>query len=932
MKKISETIHLPKTGFQMRANLFENELKWLDFWQKNRTLDQINKANKDCEKFIIHDGPPYANGNLHLGHALNKILKDIIRRSHQKLGYNVHFIPGWDCHGLPIEWKVEEKYRKKGENKGDIDQIRFRKECRQFAEHWINIQCDEFKRLGLDCDWEKKYTTMKRDSETTIVSELLKFLEQGSLYLGHKPVMWSVVEKTALAEAEVEYKEKKSTSIFVKFKVHKSKNENLLNSSIIIWTTTPWTLPGNRAIAFSDKIEYQLIQINENYPKYSLKKGEKIIFSKKLKLDLFERLDIKEFEILKNLSYRDFEDSFCKHPLKDIGFDFDVPLLFGAHVTNDFGSGFVHIAPGHGIEDFAIGKNNNIPVPKTVNNNGVYNKEIPYFAGMHIFKADKQVIEKLQEFENIIVFEDFNHSFPHSWRSQAPLIYRTTSQWFISMSKNNLRNSAIEAIEKVKWIPSSSKNRILSMVSERPDWCISRQRSWGVPITIFINKETSEPIIDRDLNKRIISLIDSKGVDFWFHGDKKVFLGEKYDDSKYEKVTDILDVWFDSGASHVFVLKNNGIREKADLYLEGSDQHRGWFQSSLIESTAIYGDSPYKSVLTHGFVLDEKGKKMSKSEGNVISPEDVIKKFGADVLRLWVATSNYKEDLRISFESLERQSEIYRKIRNSLRFLLGNLKGWQNSEKVEHDKLPPLERYIRHELFNINKIVIKSFKDFDFYKAFKIIANFCNNELSSLFFDIRKDILYCEEQNSYSRRSSRTVMIDIFNCLISWLSPVLAFTAEEAWQFWRKEISNESEESCHMLRFSDLPDNWNDELINNQWTILKKLKNLVTSAIEKKRELKVIKSNLETSVSLYVEDKDFLIAIKKIDLRELFITSEVEIVKEKNKDFISMEDIENVAVSISSFDGVKCQRCWKLFKKSSMKEELCKRCYPLCRV
>ncbi len=609
MKQFSKTIQLPETSFSMRANLSVNEPKWLKFWDDNKTFMKNKNLNKGLKKFILHDGPPYANGNLHLGHALNKILKDIICRSFFKMGYDVDYIPGWDCHGLPIEWKVEEKYKKLGNNKDEIDQLEFRDECRKFAESWIEIQTKEFKRLGISCNWNEKYTTMNNDSEATIVSEFLKFFSEKRLYLGHKPVMWSVVEKTALAEAEIEYQEKNSKSIYVKFPI-KSFQESLFeNANIIIWTTTPWTLPGNRAIAFSHNIKYQVISFGESYPELNIRKEEKIVFSSALFKSFAEKHGLNSFKIIKEFDGEKLKNTVCEHPFKDLGYKFDVPLFSGEHVTDETGSGFVHIAPSHGIEDFEFGKKFNIEVPMTVDNGGIYYKNIPFFSGTHIFKADKEIIKKLFENKMLLFSGEFKHSYPHSWRSKAPLIYRTTSQWFISMQEKNLKSVALSEIEKVKWIPSGSVNRIKSMVNDRPDWCVSRQRSWGVPITIFLDKKNNEPLIDNEVNNKIVSMIKKHGTDIWFSGSNESFLTSKYNSSDYVKVQDILDVWFDSGTSHVFVLKNRGMFEKADLYLEGSDQHRGWFQSSLLQSCAIYGKSPFKSVLTHGFVLDEKGKK-----------------------------------------------------------------------------------------------------------------------------------------------------------------------------------------------------------------------------------------------------------------------------------------------------------------------------------
>ena len=929
MNEYSKTINLPRTSFQMRGNLSQSELKWIDFWKKMKIFDKLKKKNSKSKTFTLHDGPPYANGHLHLGHALNKILKDIICRINFRFEHNVNFIPGWDCHGLPIEWEVEENYRKQKKSKDEIDIIKFRNECRIFAKKWIDIQCEEFIRLGLDYDWENKYTTMNNKAESTIVSELLKFLEKEILYLGKKPVMWSVVEKTALAEAEVEYIDKNSKSIFVKFPINAKENSKLNNCSVVIWTTTPWTLPGNRAIAFSKSIKYQIILIEKDYSNLCLKKGEKLIFSENLFNSFTTEMKIDSYKIIEEISPFELNSIECTHPLANLGYNDKIPLIEGFHVTDETGSGFVHIAPGHGLEDFEIGKKNNFSIPKTVQYNGIFDKSVPEFGGTHVFKADKLIIEKLGQNQNLINAIDFNHSYPHSWRSKAPLIFRTTSQWFISMEKEKLRSKALKEIENVNWIPKSSKNRIYSMVSDRPDWCVSRQRSWGVPITIFVNKETSEPLLDKDLNNRIISLVREKGSDIWFSESKQALLGAEYDADKYEKVTDILDVWFDSGSSHVFVLKDKGFYQKSDLYLEGSDQHRGWFQSSLLESCAIYDESPYKSVLTHGFVLDEKGKKMSKSQGNVISPREVIKKYGADILRLWVASSNYSEDLKISFESLDRQSENYRKIRNSIRFILGNLKDWNPGEKVEHNQLPELEKLIRHKIYELNKKVLINYKSYNFLNALKDISNFCNQDLSTIFFDVRKDYLYCESPNSILRRSVRTVLVDVFYSLVSWLSPLIPFTTEEAWQCWREEIVQEKDISCHLRSFDRPPSLWHNPELERRWSMISEIRNTVSNLIERMRDEKKIKSSLEAKVLICINDQEIEHSLSNINMEEILITSSVQFTQKKDEKFskLFIHKNANIYIKVEKFHGEKCQRCWRFFEKSNLIGEICKRCY-----
>ncbi|PPR43079.1 MAG: Isoleucine--tRNA ligase, partial [Alphaproteobacteria bacterium MarineAlpha8_Bin1] len=580
MTDFSKTIKLPSTQFSMKANLAETENNWIKFWKNNNLYKNLKEESNKFEKFILHDGPPYANGNLHMGHALNKILKDIVCRTKFQSSLDVNYVPGWDCHGLPIEWNIEEKFRKSGKKKNEIDLGVFRNECREFASLWVEKQKEQFSRLGIQSDWSNIYTTMTRSSEVSIVKELLKFLESGELYLGFKPVMWSVVEKTALAEAEVEYKEKISKSIFVKFPVQ-NMSEDL---SIIIWTTTPWTIPCNRAIAYSQELKYKKILILSDYDQKNLKKNDKVIISENLIENFLSRHKIEKFSILDDVNEDELKKFICSHPLKKLGFNFEIRLYPSNHVTDETGSGFVHIAPNHGVEDFEVGLKFGLDNSETVDDGGIYSDNVPFFKGIHVYKADEEVIQQLGKFKNLLSDEDYNHSYPHSWRSKAPLIFRATSQWFISMEKNKLREKAIQEINDVKWIPASSKNRILSMVKERPDWCVSRQRSWGVPITIFISKKSNKPLIDKEVNAKIISKLNELGIDAWFEKPNDFFLTNKYRGEDFIKVDSILDVWFDSGSSHVFVLKDQGLTKKADLYLEGSDQHRGWFQTSLLES------------------------------------------------------------------------------------------------------------------------------------------------------------------------------------------------------------------------------------------------------------------------------------------------------------------------------------------------------------
>ena len=919
MTNFSKTINLPLTSFAMKANLSKTEVHRIEFWKENRIFEKIKTQSSNKKKYILHDGPPYANGDLHLGHALNKILKDIVCRSKFQNNFDVEFVPGWDCHGLPIEWKVEEKFKKKGHQKNEVDVIKFRKECREFADHWVNEQKIQFSRLGINTDWKEIYLTMNKNSEVSIVKELLKFLESGDLFLGFKPVMWSVVEQTALAEAEIEYHNKISKSIYVKFPL---KNEDK-NISIVIWTTTPWTIPCNKAIAYSTKLKYLCIEIKEVYPNLNLKKGEKLILAETLLSDFLDKNGIKKYKILEPIENQKIKELICNHPLKNLGFDFEVKIYSSKHVTDENGTGFVHIAPNHGQDDFDLGKKYDLGNDPTVDEKGIYEKNIHFFKGMHVFKSDQIVIEQLNIAKNILSDSNYDHSYPHSWRSKAPLIFRATSQWFISMEKNNLRKKALQEINNVKWIPENSKKRMFSMIKDRPDWCVSRQRNWGVPITVFVSKKTGEPLIDEQVNRKIIEVIEKLGVDSWFTEPNEKFLTNDYDSDHFEKVTSILDVWFDSGSSHVYVLKNNGIKQ-ADLYLEGSDQHRGWFQTSLLESCAVYGKSPYKSVLTHGFVIDEKGKKMSKSLGNVISPKEIINKYGADILRIWVASSNYNEDIKISFENLKRQSEGYRKIRNTLRFLLGNLNPQDIESEFNSNNIPDIEKFVLNRLYELNDEVNNFYEEFNFNKVYQIVLNFCNSELSSFFFDVRKDSLYCNSPKSQIVKSTKSVMIIIFEFLIRWLSPLIPFTMEEAWQCWRKEINTNAEESCHLLNRKECESNWLSKQVKEDWKKIFEVRDLFLNIVEEKRNKKHLKSSMEANVFLFINDDQYLKVLKRVNLSEILISSDVHFVDSFDHSYTESSENSNLKIKVEVNEGKKCPRCWQVFAENN--KELCPRC------
>ena len=639
-----ENINLPKTAFSMKANLPRREPDIINYWKKIELYKELRKANKGKEKFVLHDGPPYANGDIHMGTALNKILKDIVVKFHQMEGKDSVYVPGWDCHGLPIEWKIEEQYKKNKKNKNEVPINEFRKECRDFASKWIKVHKDQFQRLGVIGDWNNYYSTMSFDAEAQIVRELGKFLNEGSLYRGYKPVLWSTVEKTALADAEVEYKDHKSDTIYTSFKVKNSKSNELKKSEIIIWTTTPWTIPANKALAYNRSLKYLVIKIEDETDF----KDRQIVIAEALLKSVLEECKIKKYSKVSELNGEDFEGTICSHPFSKIGFDYDIPMLEANFVTTEQGTGIVHCAPSHGPDDLNLCLNNGIKAIETVDGDGKYTDHIPLFKGTHIFKANNQVIEKLKNEKNLLANGELVHSYPHSWRSKAPLVHRATPQWFISMESHGLRKKALKAIDETKFYPSKGKERLKSMIETRPDWCVSRQRVWGVPIPVFMSKKTNKVLIDEEVTENIANIFEKEGADCWFENDAQKFLGKKYESADYEKMNDIVEVWFDSGSTHSYVLeKRDDLTWPASMYLEGSDQHRGWFHSSLLESCGTRGRAPFNSILSHGFVVDGKGLKMSKSLGNIMAPEDILKKYGADILRIWVAASDYSEDLRI---------------------------------------------------------------------------------------------------------------------------------------------------------------------------------------------------------------------------------------------------------------------------------------------
>ena len=896
-----ENLHLPKTAFSMKANLSQKEPEILKKWEKDKIFEKIRKNSKGRKKFVLHDGPPYANGHIHMGTALNKILKDMVIKFHQMNGKDSVYVPGWDCHGLPIEWKIEERYKKNKKNKDEVPIKDFRKECREFAKEWIDIHINEFKRLGVTGDFQNYYSTMSFSAEAQIVRELGKFLLDGSLYQGFKPVFWSTVEKTALADAEVEYQDHTSNTIFVAFKVKESSKEFLKDSNIIIWTTTPWTIPANKALAFNSSIEYALVEIDEleNF------KEKKIIVATNLLDSIIKSCNIEKFKVLKTFNGLEFTGTICKHPFEKLGYNFDVPMLEANFVTLEQGTGIVHCAPSHGPDDFNLCLKHNISSKYTIDNAGYYTDEIPFFTKTHVFKADPVVIDKLKEVKKLLKNDKLQHSYPHSWRSKAPLIYRATPQWFISMEKKSLRDKAIKAISETAFYPPKGKERLLSMIEGRPDWCISRQRSWGVPLPIFINKKTKEPLRDQKVIDRVAEIYEKEGSDCWFTDDPKRFLGENYNVADYEKLTDIVEVWFDSGSTHSFVLeKREDLKWPADMYLEGSDQHRGWFHSSLLESCGTRGRAPFDSILSHGFVVDGKGMKMSKSSGNVISPDDILKKYGADILRAWVASSDYAEDLRIDNTILAQHAESYRKIRNTFRFILGNLQDKfepQDFKKIDINKFSELEKYILGKISYLDSSIKENLKNYNYHKLYKELSNFCTLDLSSFYFDIRKDLLYCDDLDSKKRNDCIIVLNIILECLLKWLAPIFVFTTEEIFNLLNKDTK-----SIHESSFPEIPQNWKNDLINKKWVDLYKIKQEVNIAIEEKRSNKEIGSSLEADLLIYVNEKEFKL-LDGLDLEEYFITSKVKKIQNKTDNKIIIE--------VKKSKGSKCTLCWKILEK-----------------
>lgn len=934
----SQTLFLPQTNFAMRAALPQKEPIIIEQWQKENLYQKLREKSKNCKKYILHDGPPYANGNLHIGHALNKILKDVIVRSKQMQGFDSPFVPGWDCHGLPIEWRVEEEYRNKGKNKDEADINEFRAHCREFAKYWVKVQTAQFQRFGILADFENPYLTMNLKTEAIIAAELLKFAKTKQLYRGSKPIMWSVTEKTALAEAEIEYHNYESDVVWVKFPISLNSTHDLADAFIVIWTTTPWTIPTNRAVSYNSQIEYSLFEVIAAENDFGPKCGEKYIFADKLANIAAEKakISIKKLRIIDN---EEFLDLMLMHPFANNikGYDFSVPLLDGEHVTNDAGTGFVHTAPSHGREDFEIwaknekylkAKNINTDIVFTVDDDGYYTSHVPFFginskhAPLRIIdekgkkgNANRIVIEELIKTNNLFARGRVKHSYPHSWRSKKPLISRNTPQWFIAMDKElatgkSLRTTALEQIEQINFKPKTAKTRLSAMIKDRPDWVLSRQRSWGVPICLFI-KEDGTILEDEAVNQRILEAFAKEGADAWFKKDSRErFLGD-YAKEDWQQVTDILDVWFDSGSSHSYVLdENSELYSPADLYFEGSDQHRGWFQSSILESCATKGVAPYKNLVTHGFTLDEQGKKMSKSLGNVVDPQIICDKFGADILRLWVMTSDYCEDQRVGEKIIQMNVDYYRKLRNVIRWMLGTLSHY-DGKGVEYKNLPSLEKYMLHNIAELDVMIKKCYNEFDFKKIIHRLVDFAIVDLSAFYFDIRKDSLYCDAPSSARRQAALDTISIIFEYFNLWLAPMLVFTTEEAWQ---ERYNNRS---IHLKTFLNAPDDWVNDELEKQWQKVRKLRKVVTGALELERTEKTIGSSLEAKPIIYIADKDILKATENLNMADICITSDIEFVELESlsdtikKEAFILEDVDNIAVKITKASGNKCMRSWR---------------------
>ncbi|MFN3464862.1 MAG: isoleucine--tRNA ligase [Terricaulis sp.] len=958
---------LPGDPFPLRAGLPKKEPERVKHWAQIGLYHLLRKEAADRPKVVFHDGPPYANGPIHIGHAENKILKDFVVRTKQMAGFDCDYVPGWDCHGLPIEWKVEEDFRKQGRKKSEVPAVEFRKACREYADKWIPLQRDEFRRLGIEADWDKYYTTMSFEAEAAIAREFLRVVRTGLVYRGSKPVMWSPVERTSLAEAEVEYQEKTSPTIWVKFPIVKANDcqdaafaslmtaagvktspdqLSLVGASIVIWTTTPWTIPGNRAISFGPQMDYILTEVrevehNDAFVPWA-KPGDRLIVAEALVDEVMKAAKVIRHQPIRPVGVDDLTGAVAAHPFRGRGYDFDVPLLAGDHVTDDAGTGFVHTAPSHGADDFVIWTKHfgQEGIPFTVDEDGKLTKEAPMFEGLEVIQlegknlgkdgpANKAVMDKLIEVGALLARGQLKHQYPHSWRSKAPLIFRNTPQWFIALDKpyrdgKTLRQIALDEIDRVDWGQkrtgeTKDYNRIRGMIEDRPDWLVSRQRAWGVPLPIFVKKSDGSILQDDEVDARIVAAMKEGGADVWWATPTQDFLGAKHNADEYEKVEDILDVWFDSGSTHAFVIGNPEAPTRASfvnpvstIYLEGSDQHRGWFHSSLLESCATRGKAPYDEVITHGFTMDEKGMKMSKSIGNTIEPQKIAEQNGIEILRLLIASAEYGDDLRLGKIMIDQSGEMYRKLRNTLRYLLGALRDFSDAERVSSpsgESLPLLERWLLHRLWEVDREVRRGYETYQWRVALGAIVEFCNVDLSAFYVDVRKDSLYCDAPNSFRRRACRTVLDETFSRLTAWLAPIMPFTTEEAWLTRFPESV-----SVHLRTFPETPDAWEDDFAGEEMAKLREARAVVTGALEVARRDKVIGAALEAAPRVFVKDDGLRASLQAVDFAELCITSGITIVEgEGPADAFRLPEMPGVAVVIEKAPGVKCARSWKYF-------------------